>query len=517
MSPARRAQVGRALSAGGAVLNSPPAAQRALTILGAAAFATLLGGCGGGDHGSPAEAPRALPEGRKLVIFEPGPIYLSGPLREETLDQIVELGVNAVRVTIYWNDVAPAAEPARWDPADPAELRYDFAAYDDFMRAAAARNLQVLMTVAGPAPLWGTHDGSNELSPDPDQFGAFARAVAGRYRGGFDPDGEGGDADLPAVAIWSVWNEPNISLFLQPQLADGVPYSPILYRRLYLAAQEAIASADAGAPILIGETAPTRGADGVDPIPFARGVLCLDPDARVDPACQDGGIDAAGWATHPYGTGGTPPFEDPPGPGFVTFPSLANLESVLDAAAAAGQVEGGLPVYVTEYGVQSRPDPIGVPLQTQADYLSISERLAYADPRIASYAQYLLRDDPRDRVPGQDFGGFESGLRFEDGGPKPSFDSFRLPLVVRREGDRVHLWGLVRPATEATEVEIRVVDGGRERTLETVETDDAGIFELESDYRDGRLWQVAWTDPDGREFTGALTRSYSFEDPHGGA
>jgi hypothetical protein len=513
MPPVRRAPPVRPLSAGGAILISRPAL-RALAAIGIAALAALGGGCGGGESDSAAQAPQALPEGRKLVIFEPGPIYLTGPLRNQILDDVVALGVNTVRVTLFWGDVAPDAEPPGWEAADPADRNYDFAPYDDFMRAAKARGLKVLMTIGGPAPLWATRDGRNELSPEPVRFGEFATAVARRYRGGFDPDGEGGAGALPAVDTWSVWNEPNISIFLQPQLRDGAPYSPILYRHLYLAAQQAIAAADPGAPVLVGETAPTRGLDGVDPIPFARGVLCLDPIARADPVCEEGRIDAAGWATHPYGTSGTPPFEDPPGSGFVTFPSLANLVSVLDAAADIDQVEARLPVFITEYGVQSRPDPtIGVPLQAQADYLSISERLAYTDPRIASYAQYLMRDDPPDRVPGERFGGFESGLRFHDGAEKPSFDSFRLPLVVRRDGADVFIWGLARPAAGPTEVEVHVADGGRERLLRRLRTDEAGTFELRSEYRDGRVWQLRWQSPEGESYRGPWTGSYEFALP----
>ena len=108
------------------------------------------------------------------------------------------------------------------------------------MRAAAARNLKVLMTIAGPAPLWGTRDGSDELAPDPDRVRRVRSAVAARYAGEFDPEGEG---CLPRADIWSIWNEPNLSIFLQPQLRDGLPYSPLLYRQLYLAAQEAIHAA----------------------------------------------------------------------------------------------------------------------------------------------------------------------------------------------------------------------------------------------------------------------------------
>lgn len=491
---------------------------RSSLLVALAALAILEGGCGSDEPGPP-QAPADLPEGRKLVIFEPGPVALLNPARDEALDEIVELGVDTVRLVVFWNQVAPEAEPVEFDPSFAADPAYRFDDFDDFIRAAEQRSLKVLVTISGPPPAWATRGDVEGSAPDTQRFGEFARAVASRYGGGFDPDGDGEAPFLPAATMWSVWNEPNLSIFLQPQLRDREPYSPVLYRGLYLAAQEAIQAVDAGTPILIGETAPTRGLDSVDPIPFAEGVLCLDPLAQAEPVCNRGEIDAAGWATHPYGPADTPPFEDPPGPDFVTLPSLANLEQILDEAAEAGSLAPNLPVYITEYGVQSKPDPlVGVPLQTQADYLSIAERLAYADPRIRSYAQYLMRDDPPDRAPGVRFGGFESGLRFFDGHRKPSLASFRLPLVVRREGEQVSIWGLVRPAAGPTEVEVHVADGGRERLLRRLQTDRAGIFELESEYRDGRLWQLRWTDPDGEDFRGPWTQSYEFElpEPAGG-
>ena len=486
----------------------------ALVLLGLL-LATAASGCGGSSEESgPPQAPDHLADGRKTVIFEPGPIALSGPTRDPTLDEVAEFGIDTVRVALTWQGVVATDVPPGFDPSDPAEPHYDFSAYDGFMRATAARNLKVVMTISGPPPLWATDGGSVDSPPDPAQFGDFVTAVARRYSGEFDPDGSGGAGPLPAPTMWSVWNEPNLSIFLQPQLRDGAPYSPILYRKLYLAAQGSIEAVDPQAQLLIGETAPTRGLDGVDPIPFAEGVLCLDPTAAADPACDSGHIDAVGWATHPYGTRGTPPFVDPPGPDFVTFPSLANLEGVLDDGAGAGQIADDLPVYITEYGIQSKPDPlVGVPLQTQADWLSISEELAYADPRIRSYAQYLMRDDPPDRVPGTKYGGFESGLRFWNGPKKPSYDSFRLPLVVRRHGDKVSIWGLIRPVQGATTAEIRAKDGGVEKTLRSVDTDEAGVLTLESDYQQGRLWQIRWQSPDGETFEGPWTRSYSFELP----
>ena len=489
---------------------------RARLALAALPAALLLAGCGGGDSSSgSAGEPRELPQGRKPLIFEPGPVALENPAAlTAQLDQLVELGVDSVRLVAFWRDIAPEEPQPGFDPADPRDPGYDFAKYDGFVRAAAERGFRLLITVSGPGPDWATSGGEGVVDPDPAEFGEFMSAVGTRYGGGLDPDGDGGDPALPGADIWSVWNEPNLSLFLQPQLRDGVPYSPVLYRELYLAAQDALERADPGTPILIGETAPTGSTDSVDPIPFAEGVLCLSPEARAEDACDRGQVDAAGWSTHPYGVSGQAPFEPAPSDDFVTIDSLAPLERVLDAAAEAGAVEADLPVWITEYGIQSRPDPlVGIPVETQAEYLAIAEMFAYADDRDRSFAQYLMDDDPPDRAPGELYGGFESGLRSFDGTPKPALDAFRLPLVVRRAGDRIHIWGLVRPADAATEVEIRVADGGREHALKTVDTDEAGIYELESEYRDGRLWQVAWTDPDGQEFQGPWIRSYSFADP----
>ena len=78
----------------------------------------------------------------------------------------------------------------------------------------------------------------------------------------------------------------------------------------------------------------------------------------------------------------------------------------------------------------------------QVEYRAISERIAYENPRVVSFSQYLLRDsDPS--APGE-YGGFESGLRFADGKPKPSLPAFRLPLAVRRIGSKA--WGRRIPA-----------------------------------------------------------------------
>jgi hypothetical protein len=457
---------------------------------------------------------KQIPPGRKPLIFDAASEALDPETADSALDQIAALGADVVRIVVNWQYVLEEELPSDFDPADPASEGYNFGAYDALMRGVKERGMLALLTPSGPFPTWASASGrSNVADPDPAQFGRFVKALATRYSGRFDPDD--GQGPLPVADLWSVWNEPNLSLFLQPQFRGGRPYSPRLYRSLYIAAHGAINSVNPGAPVLIGETAPTGSIDSVEPVDFVRGVFCLDPASAADPQCG-GTLRTSGWAAHPYATGTTvAPFDVPNNPGFVTMGSLSRLENALDQAAAAGAVAPDLPVVITEFGVQSAPDPLlGVPLQRQAEYLGIAERIAYADPRVASFAQYLLRDDPPDLVPGVAYGGFESGLRTAEGRRKPAYSALRTPLVVQRSGGRVTIWGLVRPSPAATEVLIRTRDPGQgPRPLPPLTTNGAGIFQLRSGYVTGRRWQVVWRDPQGRTFRGPWTRAFAFNLP----
>jgi hypothetical protein len=148
------------------------------------------------------------------------------------------------------------------------------------------------------------------------------------------------------------------------------------------------------------------------------------------------------------------------------------------------------------------PDPIyGVSQQRQAEYQAISERIAWENPRVRWFSQYLLRDDPAatSGPRSQRYSGFESGLRFADGRPKVSLRSFPLPLAALRVGSRVRLWGLARPAHAATTVSVLA---GR-RTLFTTRTDARGFFTRSVPYVRGRTYRLRWN---GR--TGPPVRVY---------
>jgi hypothetical protein len=476
------------------------------------------------DHSTADAAPPGFPdnpEGRKPVIFDIGAmIYAGDPIRASALASVRALGGNALRVPVLWNVAAPAKRPSNFDPANPRDSHYDWSAYDATLKAAKKDGLEILLMPTGPAPSWAAKPGTNGLEPDPSEFGKFVSALAQRYNGHFDPDQGGPAPPLPKVDIWTVWNEPNLSIFLQPQRRNGRPYSPLLYRRLYLAAQSAIHDQQPSVPILIGETAPTGGENSTDPLTFTRQTLCLNGDFEPLPHCPqpDEKIAAVGWSTHPYPLAGQAPFEPATNPHFVTMSSLGGLEVTLNGAASAGKLPENFPVYITEFGVQSHPDPNAVSLEQQAAYLGIAEHFAYADPRVVTFAQYLLNDDSPEAVPGQIYGGFESGLRSFAGRKKPSYDAFRLPLAVQRLGDSVSFWGIVQPYPHPTTVTIRYRNPGRPpRELQKVDTDSAGVYTTTYGDTSGRKWQVVWRSPiDHHTYHSPWIRSYEYAAPTAG-
>jgi hypothetical protein len=474
------------------------------------------------DQGSSAElTPAGFPDtvpGHKPLIFDIGGMLFDSNARVGALAEARALGADAVRVIVQWNLVAPQQRPSAFRPANPKDRNYDWSIYDPVLREVDEHGMRILLEPSGPAPEWASKPGTHGVAdPDVGQFGRFVSALAKRYDGRFVPQGTAPAQPLPKASIWAVWNEPNLSTFLQPQRRGGLPYSPILYRRLYLAAQEAIHRQDPSAPLLIGETGPTGGLISVDPISFLQRTLCLDESYEQLPRCPDAGakIDAVGWSTHPYPLVGQAPFEPVSNRHFVTIGSLSTLESALNAAADAGAIPADFPIYITEFGVQSYPDPKAVSLQQQAADIGIAEQFAYADPRVVTFAQYLMRDDSPLTGIGARYGGFESGLRFYSGAKKPSYDAFRLPLSVQRLGGTVSLWGIVQPYPHSTTVKIRYKNPGRPaRYLQAISTNEVGIYTTTYGDSPGRKWQAVWHSPlDGRTYRSPWIRSDEFAQP----
>jgi hypothetical protein len=438
-------------------------------------------------------APAAASSSQPTVV-DGGTAALDPGTRDQTLDEIRALGARGIRIVMYWHDVAPAADSAAKPAGDLTQPgAYSWGRYADTIAAAQARGLKVLLTVSGPVPVWATKDKKDTLTrPTSSEFEAFTTAVGRRFG---------------AETSWfAIWNEPNHPAFLKPQYSGRTPKSPRIYRQLYQAGVRGLKAAGAGAvPTLIGETAPVGTSKVVAPLTFLRGALCLSSSYSRSKSC--GKLDTDGWAHHPYMNRSG--FRSPNSSNDVTYGVLSRLTSALTRAGRAGAVPRNLGVYLTEFGVQSRPDTIvGVSLTTQAAWRSRAERLAYSSSRVKLFSQYLMRDD-------HDLGGFQTGLRYADGTAKPVYDEFRLPLNAHRSGSRVSVWGLVRPQPGgagyidplgAQKVDVYYRDRGSSssKKLRAKTTTTRGTWSTTASYRSGRRFQVRWTAPDGTRYSGVL-------------
>jgi hypothetical protein len=438
----------------------------------------------------------------ETVYFEAPRDLLSSHTREATFKTIDSLGVRAIRIVLYWKQVAPYTTRSHrptFDATNPSN--YLWGNYDAVINEAHARGWSVLLTVSGPVPRWATAARRDNVTrPSAHEFGLFMTAV-GRHYGSL-------------VQTWSVWNEPNHPAFLDPQYVAGQPASPRIYRGLFQAAVAGLHTAGlTSAKVLMGETAPRGTGKDVAPLVFLRGALCLDSHYHRSSSCS--ALPADGYAHHAYTTLAGPTFV-PPSRDDVTIGSLSRLTRAVDLAYRAHAVPHPMNIYLTEFGIQSKPNPFyGVSLAQQAEFEETSERIAWDNPRVAAFSQYLMRDDaqissPASGVPGAGFVGFQSGLRLANGHDKPALSGFRLPLSASHSGGAVSLWGLVRPAHGVTTVDVLVIEPGSHRAhlLRRLTTDSLGHWALRTSYRNGRRWRVSWRSPAGTVYTGPPIRAY---------
>jgi hypothetical protein len=215
---------------------------------------------------------------------------------------------------------------------------------------------------------------------------------------------------LPPVRYFSIWNEPNSSLFLRPQFdARGRPVAPRVYASLVRAAYAGIKRADPDALVAAGETAP-RGhdrpvaglRDSESPGNFARLVAAVDPQLPFD-----------SWAHHPYPrTDRERPGAAQPWPN-VGLSGLAHFEIELSRWFDRRGVE----LWLTEFAYRTNPRlPDAPSYARQASYLRQAVALAGADPAVGMFIWFGFRDRA-----GQPW---QSGLLDQRGHAKPALTSF---------------------------------------------------------------------------------------------
>lgn len=454
----------------------------------------------------------------------------SDEARAAALDEFQRLGVSVVKVRVQWRSLAPAPGAARrpsgFEARDPAAYPDGaWAALDSVVAGATERGMQPFLMLSPPAPEWATERGERAghigvYKPDPDDFEAFVTAVGQRYSGTVE--------GLPAVRMWSIWNEPNHPQFMQPLSeklgGEMTPSAPHLYRRLFVAAQDALAATGHRADtVLFGEILPVgQGKLGptrlIRPIQFLREFFCVDEEYRTlkGSAAQARGCErfprvrTSGFAYHAY-TKPQGPRVPLASPDDATIGQIRRIERALDRIARTRRLRRGLPIYNTEFGLQTEPPDcagFGTTLARQAAFMNEAEYVSYTRPRIKSYSNYLLVDDPvfKNFPPGsnQRYGGYQSGLRFgieasrcdspkekyPVGTPKaPGYDAFRTPLYVRAiSGAKVEVFGMARPRRREIQA-IDILQGGQ--VVRTVNA--RGYFRVRLNRPAAGSWQLRWS------------------------
>jgi hypothetical protein len=454
-------------------------------------------------------APAASASRGQTTIFDLGGAVLdtSSAERLQFLDEAQAFGTDTVRVLLAWRRVAPSPDSAQkpaFNATDPAAYPGEnWGALDELVRGAHARNMNVLLTPTSPIPDWASASGESMFTdPNAGEFQQFIAALGTRYSGNYSPSPDPSVPPLPRIDAWSVYNEANLNLFLMPQFEGGSSVSGRIYRELFLAAQRGLQNTGHGNDsLLIGETSPGPGRDGTDPVNFLRGVFCLNRKFKPKGNCAPiTGV--TGWAQHPYDPF-NPPYKRTRG--LTTIASIGRLARALNRAAASGAASRRLPIFVTEFGVESVPDRrFGVSQLRQAEYIGISEYLMYRNPRIYSFGQYLMQDDR-----GAAQVNFQTGLRFASGLPKIAYRAFPITVSAQRRSKRdrsVTIWGHVRPANGSEQVIVDFKPGGRKK----VRTNRSGYFRFNTPFRRGRKYSAS-AETGGQQLEGPFQRVYIFK------
>jgi hypothetical protein len=371
--------------------------------------------------------------------------------RVETLQR---LGVDLVRLTLRWDTVATKA-PA--DPRDPADPAYDWSLYDPILQRLHAAHISVLISLWGTPPWANGRQKPNNAPLDPTGLGSFAYAASKKY---------------PWITRWTVWNEPNVRLFL-------IPNSPRVYvTRLLNPAYRALKEASPANLVAGGVTSPRKTPSGVSPIAWIRGM-------RAAHALLDA------YAQNPYPVR---PGETPTSGGCwrCTEVTMATLPKLISEVKR--DFGSRTRIWLTEYGYNSKPPSkwLGVSNVLQARFVGEAALRAYLAPRVDLLIHFLVRDEPNASR-------WTSGFYTSRGRVKPSFGAFVLPFAqVSRRGTRTTVWGQVRPRTGPQTYRLQLWRAGHWRWVggTRLTTADGFLRRVVTAERGARL--RVWSPRDGR-------------------
>ena len=356
-------------------------------------------------------APAALAAERMWIGFHDDPSFRWVNDRRARVASAADSNATVLRLLVQWNLAAKTRPSTPTNPFDPA---YELDDVDEAVRSAQENDQEIVLTLSG-TPRWANGGKNPNVAPRRmTDFQNFARAIASRYSGRF--------TGYPFVRFFSVWNEPNLQLFLSPQFdANGRSVAPRTYAQLAAAAYAGIKAGSRRAQVAIGETS-ARGSDkpaGLRPThspgKFAELVARANPRLKFD-----------AWSHHPY-----PSVPSARPSQVVKWPnvSLASLPR-FNASLKGWFKRKSVPIWVTEYGHQTRPeDSLGVPYAMQSAYIQQAISLAARYPFVNMFIWFVFQDDQ-----GQPW---ESGIYTRNGSAKGSsparFASSARPFDPRND------------------------------------------------------------------------------------
>ncbi len=434
---------------------------------------------------------RSTPATLPLRTAIDDPVLMPSPQQDEAFRRTKAAGATYVRLLVHWSSIAPATVPAGFDPSDPNSPGYSWQGLDGTVAAAEAAGLTPYLDIVSP-PAWATAAGG--VNPQIGPLGQFATALATHY------DGNHGAS---AEHVFQVWNEPNLSLFLNP-------VSPATYRAMVNAVAASVHAVDPSNLVVAGDLDPfqnkTKKFHTMAPLTFMRQMLCLSTGAHPHSTCK-AKVHFDVWSHHPYTFQG--PFGHAKLKNDVSLGDLPRMNALLKAGIKLHRVVSTQPVqfWVTEFSWDTNPPRAhAVPLQLEARWTAEAFYQMWRSG-VSLVTWFLLQDQPS-RNPWQ-CGLYFSSPQLSRAKAKPMRTSFRFPFVAYLSGNVVSIWG--RDATsdkKVVTIQRRHGKHGKWTTVGRVRANRSGIFiaKLKVENAAKKDWLRAVASGSGNSLPFSLTR-----------
>jgi hypothetical protein len=361
----------------------------------------------------PKHLPQPSPLNHKLLVGTADDAFKqANPKTAAALVHVAKLaGFDAVLVS------------AMWKPGARSISGNDRTTLQNVVKGADTEGLRVFVFV------WhGLNGKTPRTNSARAQFAAYAASIVRRF---------------PEIHDVVVGNEPNLNTFWLPQFGRrGQDVAATGYLALLSRTYDALKAANRHVTVIGGGLAP-RGSDrprGKRPT-HSPGQFILDLGAAYKASGRRKPI-MDGFAMHPYmRTSRFAPTGAHPGGKSITIGDYAKLVFLLKSAFAGTPQRGaGLPIYYTEFGVQTTVPPAhrrsyvdldsparldAVNPATQARYYREALELAACQPTVKGLFIFHTFDEP-------DLAGWQSGLYYADYRPKASLRPFRTAAADAR-------------------------------------------------------------------------------------